>query len=511
MDYKIEYSDNEELKVHYLNQDEMTVGRLGGSDIELRDDSVSRRHCKLVRSGESYQLIDLNSSNGSYVNGCRVHEKLLEVGDVIGVGRIALKFLIAQKEERYHDTDVQTVSMIANLGEEEKPEKGCSEEFNFLSSLTNLGKSLIMSENVEDSFQKVADFVFDFVEPEKVYVFHYDAVQNDLYLKYSRTKKKEEIAKISKTIALRAIREKVAILSSDTREDVRFGEAQSVWMYGITSAISVPIWTKDAIYGLIYVDTTSSDKIFDRKDLERMSIIANFAGLSVEALDRLEKLVRERRLRSRLGRYHSPGVVSRLIDFQGDTGAIMPYQETEASVLFIDIVDFTNKAEGMTPLQVGIFLNHFFTEMTEIIFRYQGTLDKFIGDAIMAVFGIPFELKNHAEMAVHAAVEMLKRLREMNGLLPEAEKIKVRIGIHSGKLIAGDFGSPKRLDYTVLGNTVNVASRLESSIAGPDEIVVSEAVYMATRQQFEFKEIGEKKLDGISEQVNTYQVIQKKE
>jgi adenylate cyclase len=510
VDYKLEYSADERSKVYYLKKDEITVGRLGKSDIELKDDSVSRQHCKLVKSGDRYRLIDLNSSNGCYVCGIRVQDKLLEEGDSIRVGRTLLKFQRVQKEETYHDLGDQKISMMTRLAEREKAARGKSEELNLLSSLATLGKDLITSENVGDCFRKVADCVFQFIEPEKVYVFYYDPNQNDLYLKYSRSKKKEEFAKISKTIALKAIRERVAILSSNTREDVRFGESQSVILYEITSAMSVPIWTKDAIHGLIYVDTTRSDKVFDEKDLEVMSTIANFAGLSIEAFDRLEKLINEKKVRARLERYHSPGIVSRLTQFQSsDTAAMLPYQETEASVLFLDIVGFTSKAETMTPLQVGIFLNNFFTEMTEIIFRYNGTLDKFIGDAIMAIFGVPFEVKNHPELAVQTGLGMLKKLEEMNSLRPEDETIRVRIGIHSGKLISGDFGSPKRLDYTVLGNTVNIASRLESSVASPDEIVVSEAVYAATRHQFEFEEIGEKKLHGISTPVKAYKLVWK--
>jgi len=251
VNYKIEYSVNETLKVYYLNKDEITVGRLSKNDIELKDDSVSRLHCKLVKFGESYRLMDLNSLNGIYVNGRRVHEKLLEEGDCIRVGRTLLEFLIVQKGESYYDINDQRVSIATTLGEREKQVKSKSEELNLLSSLTNLGKSLITSENVEDCFRKMADFVFNFVKPEKVHVFRYDSKQNDLHLKYSRSREREEIARISKAIALKAIRERVAILSSNTRDDVRFGESQSVFMYGITSAISVPIWTKDAIYGLI--------------------------------------------------------------------------------------------------------------------------------------------------------------------------------------------------------------------------------------------------------------------
>jgi adenylate cyclase len=379
--------------------------------------------------------------------------------------------------------------------------------------LTELGKSLIASQNIDDSFQKLGDLIFKFVHPEKIFIFYYDDKQNDIHLKYtySQPGQKDDIVNISKTIALKAIHEKVAILSSNTRNDSRFGSSKSIIIYGITSAISVPIWTKDSIYGLIYVDTSSFSQVFSEKDLEIMSIIANFAGFSIEGINSLEKLNRERRLRARLERYHSPAVVSRLMEFQdSNTGEVMPYRESEATVLFMDIVKFTSRAEKMTPIEVGIFLNNFFTEMTEIIFKHNGTLDKFIGDAIMALFGIPLEFENHAELALVTALEMMKKLADINSEMAAENRIHVRIGIHSGKLISGDFGSPKRLDYTVLGNTVNIASRLESSVAGCDEIVVAETTYLATSQKFDFELMGEKKLHGISMPVKVYRVQGKK-
>ena len=300
----------------------------------------------------------------------------------------------------------------------------------------------------------------------------------------------------------------MAILSSNTRNDSRFDSSNSVIMYGITSAISVPIWTKDSIYGLIYVDTTSFSQVFGEKDLEIMSIIANFAGFSIEGINSLEKLNRERRLRARLERYHSPAVVSRLMEFQdNNSGEFMPYRESEASVLFMDIVKFTSRAEKMTPIEVGMFLNNFFSEMTEIIFKHNGTLDKFIGDGIMAVFGIPLEFDEPCRAGHrHRPGDDEEDCARSTPRCPPKNKIKVRIGIHSGKLISGDFGSPKRLDYTVLGNTVNVASRLESAVAGSDEIAVSEQTYQATRERFTFESLGEKKLTGISRPVKAYRV-----
>jgi len=512
MEYKLEYLADDERKVFYLAKDTVIIGKLPENDIELKDNTASRQHCRLQRSGKGYKLSDMNSTNGCYVNGRRVQSKALDVGDKITIGRTVLTFLAVDKKESYRDTNDQKISLMVPLEDllpvEKKP-KRISGELNFLASLTALGKNLIASQNIDESFQKLGDLIFQFVHPEKILIFYYDEKQNDVRLKYTYSVQgqPEDIVNISKTIALKAIHEKVAILSSNTRSDSRFDSSNSVIMYGITSAMSVPIWTKESIYGLIYVDTSNLSQVFGEKDLEIMSVIANFAGFAIEGANSLEKLNHERRLRSRLERYHSPAVVSRLMEFQDNsTGELMPYRESEATVLFMDIVKFTSRAEKMSPIAVGMFLNNFFSEMTEIIFRHNGTLDKFIGDAIMAVFGVPLECSDHAERAIVAALEMMEKLGELN-LQTEAEKqICVRIGIHSGKLISGDFGSPKRLEFTVLGNTVNIASRLESAVAGCDEIIVSEQTQQATRERFAFDLLGEKKLAGLTKPVKVYRV-----
>jgi len=512
MEFKLEYMVDEVRKVFYLTKDLVVIGKLPENDIELKDNTVSRQHCRLQRSGKSYKLADMNSTNGCYINGRRVQSKSLDVGDKITIGRTTLHFQAIAKGESYRDSDDKKISLVLPLDELVKAEKKPqlkSEEPNFLASLTALGKSLIASQDIEESFQKLGELIFKFVHPEKIFIFYYDEKQNDIHLKYTyfMQAQKDDIANISKTIALKAIHEKVAILSSNTRNDSRFDSSNSVIMYGINSAVSVPIWTKDSIYGLIYVDTTSFSQVFCEKDLEIMSIIANFAGFSIEGINSLEKLNRERRLRARLERYHSPAVVSRLMEFQdSNSSELMPYGELEATVLFMDIVQFTSRAEKMTPIEVGIFLNNFFSEMTEIIFKHNGTLDKFIGDGIMAVFGAPLECADHAERAIVAALEMMERLRSLNSQAEAENRISVRIGIHSGKLISGDFGSPQRLEFTVLGNTVNIASRLESAVAGADEIAVSEQTQQVTRELFAFELLGDKKLMGISKPVKAYRV-----
>jgi adenylate cyclase len=518
MEYKIEYILKDEVKDFNLNQDEVLVGKLPKNDFRLDDNSVSRHHCKFVKSKNGYKIVDLGSTNGTFVNAKKIKEKTLKDGDNITVGRSILKFLAVPKKDNFEQENEQKISMVIPLSDKYIVEKEKELEIarlDILTSLTMLGKALITSTSLEESFDKVGDLIFEFLNPKRLFIFFYDENQEELDLKYSRTRKgrlEKEKVNISQTIAMKAINEKVAILSSNTRDDSRFDGAQSIIIYGITSAISVPIWTKKSIYGLLYIDTTEFDQIFKENDLEVLSIIANFTGLTIEGIINLDKLDREKKLRAKLERYHSPSIVSRIMESQEtSTQEVMAYKETEASVLFMDIVGFTPRAESMNALQIGAFLNSFFTEMTDIIFQYQGTLDKFIGDCIMAVFGAPFEIKNHAELSISAALEMVEKVRERNADLADKDQINIRIGINSGKMVAGDFGSPKRLDYTVIGNTVNIASRLESYVAGTDEVVVSGATYKMTKNLFKFESLGEKALQGLSIPVNAYKVLEKKE
>lgn len=517
MDYKLDFLLNDEQKSFILNKNEINIGKLPGNDLHLQDNSISRKHCKLIKTDETYKIEDLNSTNGTYVNGKKIKEKLLKPEDNITIGRSILKFLPVNKKKSITDVNDQKISVMIPLSDKlilKKQKKETDlEELKLMSSLTILGKSLIASTDLEKSFKEVGELVFEILSPQRIFIFSYDSTQDQLLLMYSQVKGKNTGKKkinISKTIAMKAIKEKVAILSSNAMDDSRFDGAKSIIMFGITSAISIPIWTKNTIYGLIYADTTAIDHLFTKKDLEILSVIANFTGLSVESIKSLNKLNIEKKIRARLERYHSPAIVSKIMEMQDNSiDELTTYKESEATVLFMDIVSFTSRVENMKPMEIGVFLNNFFTEMTDIVFKYNGTLDKYIGDSIMAVFGIPFEIKNHAELSILASLEMQEKVREMNTELSKDEQLSIRIGINSGKLIAGDFGSPKRYDYTVIGNTVNIASRIESSIAKPGEIAVSARTKKLTKSPFKFKAIGNKVLHGISKPVKIFKVMGK--
>lgn len=180
--------------------------------------------------------------------------------------------------------------------------------------------------------------------------------------------------------------------------------------------------------------------------------------------------------------------------------------------MFVDAAGFTAFSEKAQPGDVATLLNGYFDHTVEAIFARGGTLDKFIGDAVMAFFGAPLEQEDHAERAVRAALDARRALdlwnaqREADG----APRIEVRIAINSGPVVVGDVGSRRRVDYTVLGNTVNVAARLEEFVAEPGEIVIGEEtrrLLAAAGDDIEVEPIGPLRLKGLEAEVHAYRVL----
>jgi adenylate cyclase len=179
----------------------------------------------------------------------------------------------------------------------------------------------------------------------------------------------------------------------------------------------------------------------------------------------------------------------------------------EVTILFADICGFTSMSERMSPSAVAILLNEYLGSMTEAIFDEEGTLDKYIGDAIMAVFGAPLDMPDHAARAIRAALGMRARLEEFNAERTAAPGLRIRIGLNTGKVLACEIGGQNKREYTVLGDAVNVASRLESSVAKPMMIVIGEETYAAVTGQFEMRSLGTATLKGKEKQVGAWEVI----
>ena len=215
----------------------------------------------------------------------------------------------------------------------------------------------------------------------------------------------------------------------------------------------------------------------------------------------------KRRVRTAFGQYLSPEVIRRLLR----NPKLVEPKKTEITVMFSDIRGFTTISENLDAQDLALFLNQYLSDMTGLVFEYQGTLDKYIGDAVMAFWGAPFEVDDHAISACNSALKMMQRVREMQREWQAQGKpqLDIGIGLNSGVASVGNMGSELRYGYTALGDTVNLSSRLEGLNKDyGTHIIVNETTYAATREaKFVYRELDLIRVKGKTQPVMIYELI----
>ncbi|ERN40392.1 adenylate cyclase, family 3 (some protein containing HAMP domain) [Rubidibacter lacunae KORDI 51-2] len=541
--------------------DEFLVGRLPGCDLYLPFSEVSRHHCRLMRLGAGEWLVeDLGSTNGTLLNQFRLKSvQRINHGDVIQIGNIFIFIYLLNSTSTLPQMSVDAssgpttspddqVRTILRSAEELQQQwiEGDAKKDPFstehianarLKYVVEIAKTLSSAESIDAIFDRVRDVIFqemkgierlalliDVKGTGNLELFKaagrqqgYSGIRT-LNTAVSNGKKKQLVALtpselhslnsgdwISRSICQQVFTEKVALKTIDAQTDERFEGEHSILSKGISGALAVPLWDEKQIVGVLYADAQLGLSKLDPsedQDLSFFSTIANLVASSVQRWLLTRKLQNEEQIRQRLERYHSPAVVQQLISL-GASENFTPV-EADVSVLFADLVGFTSLSERLSPEEIARLLNDFFEEMLDPLFSTGGTLDKFIGDCIMAFFGAPEPQPDHADRAVAAAWGMLKRLEAMNARQVWPQPLELRIAINSGKSVVGDVGSSQRADYTVLGATVNLASRLEA-VCMPGECVIGEDTYRRLqRHHDEFAPAGECTFKGIDRAIQVY-------
>ncbi len=537
----------------------ITLGRGKDNNLILSDKTVSRHHAQITKIKEGYLLTDLGSYNSTKLNEKPIQSVLLKHNDKIKIGQINLTFLTKKKKkvspedslilttdsdyEKRNKQLLKSLSesssfdsqeLLVSMDELESPKEVAIPSYPeeaeadskikaSLSSLERSNKVLFVLYEISrhlnsihdfrELLKKIMDLIFMVIDADYGFLILTGDEKADqvipVVVKYKDYQERDKgKLKASRTIINKVINDKVAILSSDAMADSRFDGAKSLFIQKIRSAICVPLWRKDKIIGVIQLDSMRFDSQFTQDDLELLKAIGSQMAMIIEQASLNEQIREEEIMRSRLERFHSPQVIEMILKGSQDTkDNVMEPKDLTATILFTDIIDFTRLAEQIPPRETNIILNQYFSTMTDIIFSYDGTLDKYIGDGLMAVFGAPMEREDDPERAILAAKEMKRQLAVM--MAEEGsyrKKFDIRIGINTGKVVAGNIGSPKRMDYTVIGDPVNIASRLES-IAKPNQILIGEDTYRAIKDKFKINKIGPTKVKGKTEKIMVYEVL----
>ena len=316
-----------------------------------------------------------------------------------------------------------------------------------------------------------------------------------------------EQVRISKTVLKRVSEERTGVLINQGTESSS-NIYQSLQEMRVHSTLCVPLWTGDKIIGLLSLDSTNPERTFTQQELEVLMAIAHQAAMGIER-GRLSQLVEsERQVRSYLSKYLDNRIVERISQRGSGEDPLAPAEKV-VTVLFSDIVSFTKISEGLDPAAVGHFIREYLTAMTEIIFAHGGTIDKYIGDAVMALFGAPMPSDDSPSSAIRAALDMRDRVREFKPPGDRVDQLRVRFGINTGLVVVGNFGSARRTEYTAIGDAVNVASRLQT-FARPNEICIDEETYAKTNGAFIVEEIGTVDVKNRAQSVAVYKVLRAK-
>jgi adenylate cyclase len=318
----------------------------------------------------------------------------------------------------------------------------------------------------------------------------------------------EEVA-LSTTIINEVLRDRAAVLSSDALLDSRFKGAHSIIMQGIRSSMAVPLIYSDELLGVMVLDSQVAANAFTDKDLQLTQALANQAAVAIQNSLFARKIEKEALTRERFQRLLSPAIAELVVS--GDLAVEKGGQARDTTIFFSDIRGFTAMSETRTAQEIVDMLNEYFEQMVEIVFKYEGTLDKFVGDEIMALFGSPVSHPDDAYRAVKVAVEQLEALEEWNRVrVADGEPaIHIGIGINSGSVVAGYLGSSKALEYTVIGDVVNTASRL-CSVAQSGEILISRDTHEMVKEYFTTQELSATQVKGKAQALQVYKVLGEK-
>src|SRR5882762_5382309 len=519
----------------------LVVGRAVTSDVPIYDPTISRRHAEIVLTDSGVHVTDLGSSNGTFLNGAKITEAEAGANDVVTFGKVAFRV----KEVTVPVLRPQVVPTPADFASPKPGVKGgvvggtivrqlpvsggvpaivvdepqgsshlkvraqTQEERREkkLSLLLEVSKELSKQQELDRLLDKVVDFTFQIMNVDRVSILLLDGKSNELVPRISKSRTGDASAAkhVPQSIARKAVEERVAILSDNAAADERF-KGKSILIQSVRSAMCTPLMGSDSkVLGILYVDNLTATHSFADEDLEFLIAFGGLTAVAIENSQLSERIRREALVRSNFERYFSPNI-AQVIAQQQDAGRL-PSEKRPVVVFFSDIRGFTPMSETMSPDEIAKLLTEYFTEMVDKVFEHGGTLDKFMGDAIMALWGAPIAHADDADRAVQCALEQLTELEKLNAKWKQEGRTEVQIGIaiNFGEVFAGNIGSDRRLEYTVIGDAVNTAYRLCGK-AGPNEILISEPFYQQLKKKPPVEALEPIQVKGKTKKIPVYRV-----
>jgi adenylate cyclase len=515
----------------------VVVGRAVTSDVPIYDPTISRHHAEVSLADGGVKVKDVGSSNGTFLNGARISEAVAGENDVITFGKVAFRVkevstpaprpqvvvvsaefpgakaaggtIVRQLPVSVSGGVPAIVTGTASGASHLKVAAKSLEELREkkLELLLEISKELSKQQELDRLLDKIVEFTFQVMNVDRVSILLLEEPSGELVPRISkgRTAQSSASKHVPQSIARKVVDDRVAILSDNTAVDERF-KGKSILIQSVRSAMCTPLMgTDQKVLGILYVDNLTATHSFSDDDLKFLIAFGSLAAVAIENSQRSERLRREALVLSNFQRYFAPNLAAQIAQQEG--AVQLGGQKRPVVIFFSDIRGFTSMSEEMGPDEIATLLTEYFTEMVEIVFEHSGTLDKFMGDAIMALWGAPIVHADDADRAMRCAIDQLAALEKLNQKWKAQGRpeLGIGIGINFGEVFAGNIGSDRRLEYTVIGDAVNTAKRLCDS-AGANQILISEPFYQQLKQPPKVDPLEPIQVKGKSKKIPVYRV-----
>ncbi len=453
----------------------LVLGRSPDCDCEVPDPNASRRHCELRTTGNQVQAADVGSANGTWINEERIQEKGLQSGDIVRLGETRIRLQLRTSKDTQSDEGRFDLTMAPHEDDahislsmsvlDEMPGQAITIETlqQRLKVVMWVSEALASLKKLDDIYKPILETLFEvFPQVERGFILLGNTVDElDPCAMLHHRGEGDESLTVSHSLCKAAL-ERRSVLVYRAGGETDFDQGMSLIALNIRSAMVVPLLVQDEILGLLVMDTTDRRRSFNQEEMELAATVCRQVAAAIKNAQLLREIQAETENRRNLMRFLPKPVVD-----QVQEGAIdlkLGGQSYQGTVFFSDVVGFTRLSEHLAPEVVVANMNAYFDRMVPCIEVTGGAIDKFMGDAIMAFWGIPLEDPASAHHGLQAALTMHNALAGFNAQQHRDERpeLDMAIGLHTGPVVAGNVGANDRLEYTVLGDTVNTAKRIES-------------------------------------------------
>ncbi|MEX1247209.1 MAG: adenylate/guanylate cyclase domain-containing protein [Anaerolineales bacterium] len=474
---------------YILKQGMNSLGRRQENDIVIADEAASRQHAliHLDEKTNSVTIRDLGSRNGTFINRRRLTEKhdfKLNPNDVVRIGLFEI-----------------LVTLQAEVGETELAASGF-QPFSRELLIESFDNHAILLYEVIQQLNNILDVDVALKEVSRLLQLTLGAEKCQVILAEDFGRLKE--LGFPRTIAQAAIDRRVTILLPSKDSESKALLSDSARVLRVHTALCVPVVSGDKTIALIYLYKTRSDtRHFSQRDMQLAVAVGHLAALTIERVALMERVKEENRVRQLLQRFVAPVEAEFLLRNYLKTGKLPELNEQRCTIMFADIAGSIGMAERLGARKFGQLLERYYQDVTDIVFQYGGLLVNYLGDGVMAVFGMTEAQAAPAAKAVASGLEILKLLEAR---YRRADKrIDIGIGVNTGDVVAGYVSTRERVELTVVGDTVNVASGLQT-LARPNRLLIGPDTYAEVKNGFEIKELGEKNIKDRKEAINVYEV-----